>query len=156
MSEVLGYLEKNAVVRVVGYSNTIAKISYLNRIGYAKVSDMKRVEDIATKAVTTGPAPIFETPDAEGLSVTVPAGTMVNRIATNGDWAYVEKDGVVGYIKTGYLKDAIETPQTAAPTQSAAATAPTSENGITVRTYSAVTIEDTRSEEHTSELQSRI
>lgn len=144
MSEVLGYLEKNAVVRVAGYSNTIAKISYLNRIGYAKVSDMKRVEDIATKAMTTGPAPIFETPDAEGISVTVPAGTMVNLIATSGDWAYVEKDGVAGYIKTGYLKEAMETPQTAAPTQGAAATAPASENGITVRTYSAVTIENTR------------
>ena len=145
MTEMLGILQKNAVVRVTGYSNTIAKISYLNRIGYAKVSDMKRVEDIATKAMTTGPAPIFETPDAEGLSVTVPAGTMVNLIATNGDWAFVEKDGVAGYIKTGYLQDAVESPQTAAPTQSAGATpAPTSENGITVRTYSAVTTENTK------------
>ena len=145
MTDMLGILEKYAVVRVTGYSNTIAKISYLNRIGYAKVSDMKRVEDIATKAMTTGPAPIFETPDAEGLSVTVPAGTMVNLIATSGDWAYVEKDGVAGYIKTGYLQDAVQTPQTAAPTQGSAATpAPTSENGITVRTYSAVTIENTK------------
>lgn len=145
MTDMLGILEKYAVVRVTGYSNTIAKISYLNRIGYAKVSDMKRVEDIATKAMTTGPAPIFETPDAEGLSVTVPAGTMVNLIATSGDWAFVEKDGVAGYIKTGYLQDAVQTPQTVAPTQDAAATpAPTSENGITVRTFSAVTIENTK------------
>ena len=145
MTDMLGILQKNAVVRVTGYSNTIAKISYLNRICYAKVSDMKRVEDIATKAVTTGPAPIFETPDAEGLSVTVPAGTMVNLIATSGDWAFVEKDGVAGYIKTGYLQDAVDTPQTAAPTQGAAVTpAPTAENGITVRTYSAVTTENTK------------
>lgn len=145
MTDMLGILEKYAVVRVTGYSNTIAKISYLNRIGYAKVSDMKRVDDIATKAMTTGPAPIFETPDAEGLSVTVPAGTLVNLIATSGDWAFVEKDGVAGYIKTGYLQDAVDTPQTAAPTQGAAATpAPTAENGITVRTYSAVTIENTK------------
>jgi len=145
MTDMLGILQKNAVVRVTGYSNTIAKISYLNRIGYAKVSDMKRVEDIATKAMTTGPAPIFETPDAEGLSVTVPAGTMVNLIATSGDWAFVEKDGVAGYIKTGYLQDAVETPQTAAPTQGAVVTpSPTAENGITVRTYSAVTIENTK------------
>lgn len=145
MTDMLGILEKYAVVRVTGYSNTIAKISYLNRIGYAKVSDMKRVDEIATKAMTTGPAPIFETPDAEGLSVTVPAGTLVNLIATSGDWAFVEKDGVAGYIKTGYLQDAVDTPQTAAPTQGAAATpAPTAENGITVRTYSAVTIENTK------------
>ncbi len=145
MTDMLGILEKNAVVRVTGYSNTIAKISYLNRIGYAKVSNMKRVEDIATKAMTTGPAPIFETPDAEGLSVTVPAGTMVNLIATSGEWAFVERNGVAGYIQTGYLQDAIQTPETAAPSQGTAATsAPTAENGITVRTYSAVTIENTK------------
>jgi len=145
MSDVLGVLQKNAVVRVTGYSNTVAKISYLNRIGYAKVSDMKRVEDIATKAMTTAEAPIFLNPDTESDSVTVPAGTMVNLIATQGDWAYVEKDGVGAYIKTGYLTDAVETPQTAAPGQGAAATpAPTAENGITVRTFSAVTVQNTR------------
>ena len=145
MTDQLGILEKNAVVRVMGYSNTIAKIAYLNRIGYAKVSDMRRVDEIATKAITTGAAPIFQAPDVEADSVTVPAGTLVNLIASNGDWAYVEKDGVAGYIKTGYLTEAVETPATIAPTQGAAATpAPTAENGITVRTYFAVTLENTK------------
>ena len=145
MTEQLGSLEKNAVVRVTGYSNTIAKISYLNRIGYARVSDMKRVEDIATKAMTTGIAPIYLTPDEESDSVDVPAGTMVNRIATNGEWAYVEKDGVAGYIKAAWLTDAVETPATPAASQGTAATpAPTSENGITIRTYFAVTTSNTR------------
>ena len=144
MTEQLGTLEKYAVVQVTGYSNTIAKISYLNRIGYAKVSDMKRVEDIATKAMTTGEAPIFQTPDPEADSVTAPAGTMVNLIAVSGDWAYVEKNGVAGYIKTGYLTDAVETPQAEVQPQSTSATlAPTAENGITVRTYTAVTTANT-------------
>lgn len=145
MTEQLGILEKNAVVRVMGYSNTIAKIAYLNRIGYANVSDMRRVDEIAIKAITTGAAPIFQAPDVEADSVTVPAGTMVNLIASKGDWAYVEKDGVAGYIKTGYLTEAVETPATVAPTQGTAATpAPTAENGITVRTYSAVTVDNTK------------
>ena len=145
MTDVLGILEKNAVVRVMGYSNTIAKIAYLNRIGYAKVSDMKRVDAIATRVMTTGEAPIFQQPDPESVSVTIPAGTMLNLIATSGEWAYVEKDGVAGYMKTGFLQDAVDTPQTAAPAQDAPATpAPTAENGITVRTYSALTLETTK------------
>ena len=73
MTEQLGILEKNAVVRVMGYSNTIAKIAYLNRIGYANVSDMRRVDEIAIKAITTGAAPIFQAPDVEADSVIVPA-----------------------------------------------------------------------------------
>ena len=146
MSELLGTLEKNTVVRVTGYSNTIAKISYLNRIGYARISDMKRVEDVAKKAMTTAEAPIYQLPDTESDEVNVPAGTMVNVLATSGEWAYVEKDGAVGYIQLIYLKDAVQTPQggTASGGSASVTPTPTAENGITVRTYSAVTVEDTR------------
>ena len=147
MTELLGTLEKYAVVRVTGYSNTIAKISYLNRTGYARISDMKRVEDVAQKAMTTAEAPIYQMPDTESDEVNVPAGTMVNVLATSGEWAYVEKDGAVGYIQLIYLKDAVQTPQDAPTSGGGSASVtptPTSENGITVRTYSAVTVEDTR------------
>ena len=143
MTELLGTLEKNTVVRVTGYSNTIAKIAYLNRIGYASVSDMKRVEDIATKAMTVSEATIYQTPDVDSDSVDVPANTMLNVLATSGEWACVEKDGFAGYIQIIYLKDAVETPQGASAAAGSPSSSPAAENGITVRTYSAVTVTDT-------------
>ena len=151
LTEKLGTLSKNTVVRVTGYSSTIAKFSYQGRIGYAKVSDLKRVEDVAAKALTNAAAPVFQTPDTTGASVTVPAGTRLYVLATSGEWAQVEKGGAVGYIKTGYLEAANDdwssASQTAAPTASATEDAavtpkPTQENGITVRTYFAVTVEN--------------
>ena len=77
MSRKLGTLDKNAVVRVSGYSTTIPKISYEGRIGYAKISDMKRVDDVAKKAVLNAAAPVYQNPDEESAKVSVPSGTQV-------------------------------------------------------------------------------
>ena len=143
MTDLLGTLEKNAVVRVIGYSNTIAKISYLNRVGYARVSDMKRVEDIAVKAMTVSEATIYQAPDVNSDNVDVPANTMLNVLGTSGEWACVEKDGIAGYVQIIYLTDAVETPQAAPAATGSPLPSPTAETGITVRTYSAVTVADT-------------
>ena len=137
MTEKLGTLDKNTVVRVTGYSSAIAKFSYQGRIGYARVSDLKRVEDVATKAVTSAAAPVFQSPDTTSSSVIVPAGTKLYVLAKSGEWALVEKGGAVGYVKTGYLTDADGDWNTgsAAPSASTGVSAqPTQENGITVRT----------------------
>ena len=140
MTEKLGALDKNTVVRVTGYTSKIAKIEYNGRIGYAKVSDMKRVDAVAEKGVLNAAALIYESPSEDGLSVSMPAGTLLYVLAESGDWAWVERDGKVGYIKAGQI-----TKMTAGADPSAAA-APTDaqiteQNGITVRTYNAVTIE---------------
>ena len=147
MSEKLGTLDKNTVVRITGYSSEIAKVSYKGRAGYARTSDMKRVEDVAAKAVTNSATPVFQTPSTESASVLVPAGTKLYVLAKSGDWARVERGGAVGYAKIGYLEEANDDWQTGAyiPTDSAPTTeAPSQENGITVRTYTAVTVEKTK------------
>ena len=144
MSQKLGTLEKNSVVRVVGYSTSIAKISYKGRVGYARISDMKKVDDIAKKAVLNASAPIYQSPDPESLSVTGPQGVRLYVLAVQEDWAMVEREGAVGYVKTGFLTatdDEWNVPQAVAT-----ATAPqtTQESGISVRTYFAVTVESVK------------
>ena len=144
MSRKLGTLDKNAVVRVSGYSTTIAKISYEGRIGYAKISDMKRVDDVAKKAVLNAAAPVYQNPDEESAKVSVPSGTQVYLLAQSGDWAQVEKNGVVGYIKAANLTetdDEWNVPEASAvPTDAAVA----QQNGITVRDYDAVTVDSVK------------
>ena len=71
LGEKLGSLNKSAVVRVSGYSNTIAKISYKGHIGYMKISALKRVEDVASKAVANAAAPVYRSADTTSASVRV-------------------------------------------------------------------------------------
>ena len=144
MTDKLGELKTNTVVRITGYSTSIAKVSYKGRSGYAKTSDMKRVEDVAAKAVTNAQAPVYQSADTDSISIQVPAGTRLYVLEKTGDWARVEKDGAVGYMKIDCLEEADDNWQTGVQIPTASATtAPGPENGITVRTYSAVTVEDT-------------
>ena len=64
----LGSLEKDTVVRVVGFSNSVAKISYRGYTGFAKISDMKTVDEVAKKAVTANAATVYEFEDHQGRS----------------------------------------------------------------------------------------
>ncbi|MBR1821753.1 MAG: SH3 domain-containing protein, partial [Clostridia bacterium] len=142
MSRQLGTLEKNTVVRVIGYSTKVAKISYNGNTGYAKISDMKRVDDLAQKAVLNAAAPVYKAPQTDSASVKAPAGTRLYVLAESGEWAMVEKNGVVGYVKGEYLTEADENWSTPAATPTAAASI--TENGITVRSFDAVALEKTK------------
>ena len=140
MSEKLGTLDKYAVVRVVGYSNAIAKISYEGKIGYARIKDMKRVDAVAEKAVLKSEAPVYASPDVQSASVSAPAGTKLYLLAESGDWAMVERGGHVGYVKTDTVEKYIEDAHPdATPQPDAGVVQPGQENGITVRNYDAVT-----------------
>ncbi len=142
MTEKLGSLDRYAVVRVVGYSNSIAKISYNGRIGYAPVSGFKRVDEVAKKAVTASAAPVYEQPDTQSRHVSAPKGLKVYVLATSGDWAWVEYEGAVGYVKTGMLQQTDENWNV--PSDGSTDGQSGQGSGITVRTYSAVTVDDTK------------
>lgn len=142
MSRQVGALDKYTVVRVSGYSTSVAKITYDGNTGYAKISDMKRVDAIAKKAVVNAAAPVYREPQEGGASLSVPAGTQLYVLAESGEWSMVERNGVVGYMKTVALTQADEnwaTPS-AAPTEAN----DTAGNGITVREYSAVATQTAR------------
>ena len=135
MSTPQGSLPKNTVVRITGFSTTIAKISYNGNTGYAKVSDMKRLDETAKKAVVSAAAPVYKEPEETSQSVLVKAGTQLNLLARSGEWAMVEKNGYVGYVKGEFVTEADET---------GAVPAATTSNGVTVRTFDAVALEKTK------------
>ena len=99
----LGSLEKDTVVRVVGFSNSVAKISYRGYTGFAKISDMKTVDEVAKKAVTANAATVYEFEDHQGRSARVRADLRVYVLSVDGDTAKVEKNGVVGYMDVADL-----------------------------------------------------
>ena len=142
MTSQVGTLDKNTVVRVTGYSTTIAKISYEGKTGYARISDMKAVDSAAKKAVVTAAAPVYKAPQTDSQSLKVPAGTKLYILAQSGDWSMVEKNGYVGYMKTAALTEADSSwaVPSAAPTDAAT----TNASGITVREYVAVAMEDAK------------
>ncbi|MBR0368180.1 MAG: SH3 domain-containing protein [Clostridia bacterium] len=115
-----GTLPKDTVVRVKSYSGKAAKISYSDKTGYAPVSDMKSLDDVAKKAVVNTNARMFKKPGGDGKAQKVKKGARVYVIAKSGKWARVEQDGSVGYMKLSVLTEADDNWQTA---ETAAATA---------------------------------
>ena len=141
LSNQTGELPMNTVVQINGYSTTIAKITYNGKSGYVDISDLKRVDETASKAVLNAAAPVYKEALETSKSVTVPAGTKVYLLARSGDWAMIEKNGYIGYVKGTAVTEAGENWEAAA---SASTSASTTTNGVTVRTFTAVTVAKTK------------
>ena len=103
LSRKLDALPKDAVVRVVGYTNSIAKISYDGNTGYVKRSDLTSVDNAGRKAVLSTAAAVYQSPDSNSSSLLVPAGTRLYVLGLTGDWARVERNGYVGYTPVANL-----------------------------------------------------
>ena len=114
----LGSLEKDTVVRIVGFSNSVAKISYKGYTGFASISDMKTVDEVARKAVVNKDATVYETASKDSRHVGVGEGMRVYVLSVDGDWAKVEKNGVVAYMELADL-DRAGDDWTPIPTESA-------------------------------------
>ena len=106
LSKKLGTLQQNDVVRVTGYTNSIAKISYNGYAGFVNLSDLKTVDEVAKKAVLNASAPIYQSPSENDLNITAEPGTRLYVLAVTGEWAQVEKDGYVGFVKVDCLDHA--------------------------------------------------
>lgn len=106
LSDEVATLEKDSVVRVVSYSGSAAKIKYDGHTGYARVADMKAVDAVAAKAVANEDAKVYQTPSTSARSAKVRKGTKLYVLSWTSEWAEVEKDGVVGYIKLASLTKA--------------------------------------------------
>ena len=91
-------LEQDTVVRVQAYSGKAAKIAYDGGTGYASISDMRAVDNVALKALATGDAHVYASASRDAKSVELPEGTRIYVLSFSGDWARVEKDGKVGYM----------------------------------------------------------
>ena len=103
LSSKAGALPKNAVVRIASYSGKAARITWSGRSGYAKVTDMKAVDDVAAKAVNKSAAKVYQEPSTDSRSVKLKANTKLYVLKTSGNWAMVERNGAVGYMKASAL-----------------------------------------------------
>ena len=124
-----GTLPKDTIVRIRAYSGKAAKISYSGKTGYAKVADMKAVDDVAKKAVVNANARVYKTPGDNAKSAKIKKGARVYVLSWSGKWAQVEQNGNVGYMKLSALTKADDDWSTATATPAPKATpAPTDES----------------------------
>ena len=142
LSRKLDALPKDTVVRVTGYTNSIAKISYDGNTGYVKRSDLKSVDDAGKKAVLSTAAAVYQSPDSTSASLLVPAGTRLYVLGLTGDWARVERNGYVGYTLVANLAHVDDdwNPVSSSTIASAAATEPAQSNTGVAGTVSAETL----------------
>ena len=103
LSDRLGTLKKYSVVRVSGYSEGVARITYNGVTGYAMSADMDRVEDVAKNALLVANTKIYASPNRRSTSVLGKKGLRLYVLAAKNGWALVEMNGHVGYVETDRL-----------------------------------------------------
>jgi len=57
----------------------------------------------ATNYLNPSKAKVYSSPTTSAKSVSLPAGTIVEKVAVSGNWMKVKKDGNIGYMKTSQL-----------------------------------------------------
>ena len=114
MSRKLGTLKKNTVVRVTAYSGNVARSTYNGYTGYARVSSMDAVAEVAEEATVNASTRVYTSASTSSKSVSVKKGLKVYVLATSGSWAMVERNGYVGYMSNSRLTYESETPDATA------------------------------------------
>lgn len=125
-------LGMTTVVTVESYANGVAKISVGDREGYAAVSDMKALSQLAKPAAVNRDTYVYKKPSASGVKLKVKKGMAVNLLAVNGQWAMVENKGAVAYMNKNHLTLANAEP---APEQQPEETVKTARAEINRNTY---------------------
>ena len=114
-SQQLGYLPKDTIVNVYGVSGGWAYIEWNGNFGYCAVSALEpysgqtsglpdgyREETFSATVVTTG-ARFYERDSTSSANVAVPMGTNVTVGGYNAEWAYVNLNGTLGFIRISDL-----------------------------------------------------
>ena len=131
MSWNIGSLDMTTIVTVESYENGVAKISAGDSEGYAAVSDMKALSDLAKPSEINRNTYVYQKPSLSSKSLKVKKGMKVNLLATSGDWAMVENAGIVAYMNKAHLTvteaEEVQPEQTEKP----------ADNGVVTETFSA-------------------
>lgn len=98
-----GSLKKNTIVTVLAYKNGVAKLQYKSRVGFARVSDLGRVSDIASRATLVCESKVYSKASTKSSYTTVSAGTEVYVLKVTGACAMIERGGKVGYVHKNCL-----------------------------------------------------
>ena len=121
----LGHVYRGAVVNVISWSGSWAYIERNGIYGYAALVGLRRVAlpaptptptpsaaptpvpdltNAIRATVKDGSAAVFESASAgSAILGTLPEGTVVNLLAAQGEWAYIEFNGKYGYCKLSAL-----------------------------------------------------
>ncbi|MBQ1257072.1 MAG: hypothetical protein IIX93_07340 [Clostridia bacterium] len=132
MSSKIGTLSKYTVVDVLSYSGGVARIQKGANVGYACISDMARVDEIAVPATITSNTRVYASASTKSKSTQVKKGMSVNLVAVNGSWALLENKGAVAYCPTKYVTEMLNSSSIVNETFSACAKA----NTTVYKTYS--------------------
>ncbi|MBQ6594117.1 MAG: peptidoglycan-binding protein [Clostridia bacterium] len=101
----IGALEQYAVVKVLAYKGAVAQVGYRGYTGYARISDMTPVAQVAKPAVITADTRVYESASTSSAYVKISKGTKVNVIAVVNGVALVEYNCMGGYVPDRFLAD---------------------------------------------------
>ena len=118
--ETLGTLAKNTLVTIIDTEDDVAKLSYKGKTGYASVSDLKAVSEIATPATVTEATRVYASASKAAKSVKVKKGQQVNLLDVKGNWACIERGGYLGFILADKLDTSVQNEETVPETTSPA------------------------------------
>ena len=115
-STVLGTLKRWALVTVQAQEADMAQVSKGGRTGWMRLSDLDDVRRAGAAARVTRETKVYRSPSTKSASVRVREGLALDLLATRGDWAMVQRNGVVGYMNKKYVEktaqEAVEAPVT--------------------------------------------
>ncbi len=103
LTKKIGTLELLTIVTVGATKNGIAAVKVNGRVCYMSAGSLTAVDDIAIPATVSSTTYVYAEPSTDAKSAKLKAGVTVNVLATNGDWAMIEKNGHLGYAYTTYL-----------------------------------------------------
>ena len=108
----IGALPMGTVVTVKDYNGKAALISYNGNTGIVRINDLQRTiqgpatPETTAKVMYTGKdARVYRNASVTADSAKVAAGVQVNVLSVSGDWAKVERKGVVGYMDINDLSE---------------------------------------------------
>ena len=106
LTQAVGTLGRRTIVVVESFSDGVARIRSEGGSGYVAVSDLLAVDAFARKALLNRAASVYLEPDAASAHVAAKKGAKVYVLAAAGDWAMIERGGVVGYVALDALTEA--------------------------------------------------
>ena len=108
----IGALPMGTVVTVKDYNGKAALISYNGNTGIVRINDLQRAvhapvpsEASAKVMYTIRATRVYRNATADADSAKVPSGLQVNVLSVSGDWAKVERKGIVGYMDIDDLSE---------------------------------------------------
>ena len=96
-------LDTYSIVTVSAAKGNVAQLKIGKYTGYADLSNLKSLSDVAIPAVTNRSTYVFADADVQSKSVSVPKGFKLNVLYYNKTYAVVENNGTVGYAFTSHL-----------------------------------------------------